>query len=362
MRSIYFLVLLQFVSQIKFFGQTNNSSPYCLPLYSTVPCNQGGPSNSPSAYINDNINHFVTSGAVVNISNMNSGCNGMANNYIYYCNHNLQVNPGTIITCSIQSGITFAQGFAIFIDWNQDNTFQIPSERVTAVPGTPAAATWGVASFTVPATQSNGVYRLRLRSVYFAMGPNIVPCNNYGYGECEDYNVYVGLTPPVTSTTTASATNNSPVCPGQNVNLSATSSSSTTFNWTGPLNYTSTLQNSLLANVTLSMAGTYYVAVTSGTCPVLAGTYVSISPCTQLADNNLNLNTISVYPNPFNNELKINGTTDIFIYDLLGKLILSTNVTEEKTIDTHSFLPGIYFVSYKENGRSNTVKLIKNSL
>ncbi len=359
MRSIIKITVVLLVLQLRSHSQTNNSSPYCSPAYATSPCNQGGPSNSPTAYINDNINNFSTGGAVVNISNLNSGCNGMANNYIYYCQHNLQVNPNTIITCSLQSGITYGQGFAIFIDWNQDNVFQLPGERVAAT-NSGAPTTMMVTSFSVPLSQSNGIYRMRVRSAYATSGYILDPCNNVGYGECEDYNVYVGITPPVTSTTTASATNNSPVCPGQNVNLSATSSSSTTFNWSGPLNYTSTVQNPLLANVTLSMAGTYYVAVTTGTCPILAGTYVSVSPCTDVADNNLNLNTTSIYPNPFNNELKINGATDIFIYNLVGKLILSTNVTEEKIIDTHSFLPGVYFVSYKENGRAKTVKLIKN--
>jgi len=263
-------------------GQTNNASPYCQPQYMTVPCNQGGPSNSPSAYVNDNINDFSTTGAIVNISNLNSGCNGMANNYIYYCQHNLQVNPGTAVTCNLKAGINFAQGFAIFIDWNQDNIFQVPSERVAGTSGVPPANTVTVLSFTVPSSQSPGIYRMRVRSVYATPGANMNPCNNYSYGECEDYNVYVGMTAPPPSTVTATASNNSPVCPGQNVNLTATSSGTTTFNWSGPLNYTSSVQNPTLSSITPSMGGTYYVAVTSGTCPLLAGTYVWIKAAPSL--------------------------------------------------------------------------------
>jgi hypothetical protein len=275
MKRIFKIIIVLLVLQLKSYSQTNNPSPYCAPVYLNVPCNQGGPSNSPSAYINDNINNFSTSGAVVNISNLNSGCNGMANNYIYYCHHNLQVNPNTVISCSLQSGITSGQGFAIFIDWNQDNVFQIPSERVAATNNGPAAIQM-ITSFSVPVTQANGIYRMRVRSVYATSGYVLDPCNTVAYGECEDYNVYVGITVPAPLAITASASVNSPICAGQTASLSAISSSTNGYLWSGPLSYSSNLQNPTLANTTSSNSGTYYVAVTTGTCPVIKGTYLSV--------------------------------------------------------------------------------------
>lgn len=492
------------------FAQTNNPAPYCAPAYAAVPCNLTGPSNTPGNIFNDFINNFITTGAVVNINNPNSGCNGMPNNYIYYCQHNLQVNPGSVITCSLMSGITYAHGFAIFIDWNSDNIFQTPSELVTFSPGVVAPATWCVINFNVPSNQTQGIYRMRVRAVYSANGNAITPCANYSHGECEDYNVYVGMAAPSLPSVSSTATSNSPICTGNSISLSANSSSATSFYWTGPLSYTSNVQNPILTNATTSMSGTYYVAVTSGSCPVMASTYVqvntgtapsltissnanpvcigssaslslssigaftytwstgstinttsvtptvttvysvtgnnnfcnatafytqsvttsptvivtgnnnticagnsvtltasgadnyswtpggtgtsiTVSPtltttysitgtnttcaisgtttftqtvtiCTNLSETNLLLNNLIVYPNPFKHEFKvqINGTANICIHDQLGKLILTVNVVEEKIIDTHSFLPGIYFVSFKENGRSGTVKLIKN--
>lgn len=280
MKKNYLLILVLLIFQLLSFSQTNNPAPYCLPSYSNAPCNQPGPSNAGGNTVNDFINGFVTAGAVVNISNMNTGCNGMANNYIYYCQHNLQVNPGAVITCSLQSGNVYAQGFSIFIDWNQDAVFQSPAERVGSVPGVPAAGTWGTTSFTVPANQAGGIYRMRVRCAYAQNGGPADPCINYFSGECEDYNVYVGNSSGTPLSLNPS--NNSPICAGQSVTLSANSTGASSFNWTGPLSYTSNVQNPVLSNVTASMAGTYYVAVTSGTCPVLAGTYVGVKPVSSL--------------------------------------------------------------------------------
>src|SRR5689334_5602924 len=115
---ILFVLLLSVLGP-GLFAQSNNPAPYPGVSYVMVPCNQTGPSNTPGNFINDFINSFNTSGANWNITNNGSGCNGLPNNYIYYgCNHYLNVSPGQSITCSMQSGNTFIQGFAIFIDWN----------------------------------------------------------------------------------------------------------------------------------------------------------------------------------------------------------------------------------------------------
>ncbi|MBA3664128.1 MAG: T9SS type A sorting domain-containing protein [Bacteroidetes bacterium] len=356
------LVILPLLLQLFVIAQTNNASPYCQPLYSIVPCNQGGPSNSPSAYVNDNINYFVTTGGIVNVINMNSGCNGMANNYIYYCSQNLETVAGAVITCSLQSGINFGQGFAIFIDWNLDNTFQNPSEKVASTGGVPPAATWAVLSFTVPATQPNGAYRMRVRSAYATPGSVIQPCSNYGYGECEDYNVYIGMSPPAASTVTATANNNSPVCPGQNVNLTSTTSGPNSFAWSGPLSFTSNVQNPILASVTPSMGGTYYVAVTSGTCPVQSATYVWVQTCTTLQSENNFSDNIRVYPNPSHDFIYIETQEkiDITIFNLQGESLLSKTITANEKLDVSAFPVGVYYISINNANLRKTIKITKN--
>jgi uncharacterized repeat protein (TIGR01451 family) len=64
---------------------------------------------------------------------------------------------------------------------------------------------------------------------------------------------------------TATASSNSPVCEGQTVQLSTTTSASQYF-WYGPDGWTSNVQNPTRSPATLAMAGTYYLSVGNGSC------------------------------------------------------------------------------------------------
>ncbi|MFO0356971.1 MAG: GEVED domain-containing protein [Sphingobacteriaceae bacterium] len=280
MKKIYTFLLLLFAT-LNSSAQSWNSAPYCTPSVGVwaVPCSQGGPSNDPTNWINDFINGLYTTGAVTNINNQNSGCNGLPNNYIFYCNHPLQVNAGQTVSLSIQSASVYASGFAVFIDWNQDNVFQIPGEKVAFTAGIPPAGSWSVISFTVPASQPNGTYRMRVRSSYATPGNSIDPCNFHSYGETEDYSVYVGTAPPSSSAITATASPNQTVCIGQNANLSVSFSgtTSTTFNWSGPNSFTSSVQNPTVLNTISANNGFYHVSIGTSTCPTMAKTHVYIA-------------------------------------------------------------------------------------
>ena len=59
---------------------------------------------------------------------------------------------------------------------------------------------------------------------------------------------------------------NSPVVIGDTIKLYATGSSGTLYSWTGPLSYTSTTQNAVIANAATTMAGSYAVTVTNNGC------------------------------------------------------------------------------------------------
>ena len=75
--------------------------------------------------------------------------------------------------------------------------------------------------------------------------------------------------PPQTVTVTVnpkpslSASSNSPVCLGGNINLTATTTGGSTFVWSGPNSYTSTSQNPTISPSTTSDAGNYTVTTTS---------------------------------------------------------------------------------------------------
>lgn len=83
-------------------------------------------------------------------------------------------------------------------------------------------------------------------------------------------------------------TNNSPICEGATLTLSATNVSGATYKWTGP-NYSSTDQNPLIKNTLSSASGTYYVtSIVNGCTSLPASTTVLINetPATPVTSNN----------------------------------------------------------------------------
>ncbi|MCB9233524.1 MAG: T9SS type A sorting domain-containing protein [Bacteroidia bacterium] len=168
------------------FGETedynlNVSAPvsYCTPSYTNA------------CVSDDYINNFSTTGGSTNISNLNSGCNGNANNYIFYSSMAVTQIPGASFNFTVQSGSAWSQGFRIWVDWNNDGSFTGPGEDVWNSGSVSTAPFNG--TITVPVGTSPGTKRMRVRCAYFVVPTD--PCANYSYGETEDYNCVVGNPP-----------------------------------------------------------------------------------------------------------------------------------------------------------------------
>jgi gliding motility-associated-like protein len=82
---------------------------------------------------------------------------------------------------------------------------------------------------------------------------------------------------PIPAAPTASS--NSPLCVGSTLNLSASTITGATYNWTGPNSFSATIQNPSVANVALVDAGTYGVTATVNNCVSPTGTVeVTVNP------------------------------------------------------------------------------------
>ena len=80
----------------------------------------------------------------------------------------------------------------------------------------------------------------------------------------------------------ASAGSNTPVCEGDQLNLTA--SAGTSYNWSGPNSFTNTGQNPAIAGVTTAATGTYTVNVTDANgCVATATTDVVITPANTIS-------------------------------------------------------------------------------
>jgi len=293
-KKILFILLFGLtVIQLKLKAQAGvGPCPYCLPTVNSTPCNQPNPSNNAANFINDFIDDFFTTGGTANITNIGSGCNtqfvtppipAVQNNYYKHpcvVTKYLQTTPGQALVCNFRSGIIFSQGFAVWVDWNNDAVFAA-GEMVCCTPGSPPAATPAAANWVCPAV-ANGKYRMRVRCSFATAGCTIDPCNNQGFGEAEDYTVFVGPVIGCATPITATLSSNSPICAGQNLQLTSLYtgvSGPATFTWTGPNAFTSNVQNPLIPNAQVINSGVYNYTV-SDPCGVkgFASINVTVNP------------------------------------------------------------------------------------
>ena len=134
-------------------------------------------------------------------------------------NYTATLLPSSSYTLQISTGEYGDQGYAAWIDYNDDGVFDA-SELVGATPTVIGSGlTTGVinasSSFTIAlaCTPPAGVHRMRIRGVYNQNGPTINPCATYTWGETEDYLITIAPAPTcpapglmtVATTTTTSA-------------------------------------------------------------------------------------------------------------------------------------------------------------
>ncbi|WP_051203476.1 GEVED domain-containing protein [Hugenholtzia roseola] len=118
--------------------------------------------------------------------NNNSGANG---GYGNFTNLSTTLNRGTSYTLTITpawSGTVYREGYAVWIDWNQDGDFADAGEQVVTVARTNATPI--SRTISVPTTALAGATRMRISMKY-----NATPtaCETFSYGEVEDYTVVI---------------------------------------------------------------------------------------------------------------------------------------------------------------------------
>lgn len=92
----------------------------------------------------------------------------------------------TITVTPTWTGTVYSEGYAVFIDWNQDGDFSDSGETAwtrSATTTTPVSGT-----ITIPATATLGATRMRVSMRY-----NAIPaaCGSFNYGQVEDYTVNI---------------------------------------------------------------------------------------------------------------------------------------------------------------------------
>lgn len=131
---------------------------------------------------NDEWIHNVSIGTINNTSGNNYG-------YINFNYLSTSLNAGSNYSITIKpgwSGLVYKEGYAVWIDFNQDGDFTDAGEQVyTSIP---VSSTYVTGNIAIPLTAKTGKTRMRV-----AMKYNGTPasCETFSYGEVEDYAVNI---------------------------------------------------------------------------------------------------------------------------------------------------------------------------
>lgn len=153
---------------------------------------------------------------------------------------------------------------------------------------------------------------------------------------------------------TVSASNTGPYFKGAQVQLKAKATDS--YDWTGPDNFKSVLQNPVIKNADTVNQGIYTVTTKNWAgCVASASTQVIIDAL-PVADNDLH-SSVQVFPNPAKGRIfikvKPTGPSNFILYDVTGRELLRKTFVQATEINLNKLESGIYVYSLS-NGKNET--------
>jgi hypothetical protein len=141
-------------------------------------------------------------------NNSGTGCpSGLAGYSNYTSNPTLTTTllPSSTYNCTVYAG-QYSEGYAAWIDYNDDLVFDNVTERIGysngLVAGSGAVGVLGssaVFPITLACTPPAGNHLLRVRAMFVTNGVDVTPCTGNSYGEVEDYMITISAAPACAS-------------------------------------------------------------------------------------------------------------------------------------------------------------------
>ncbi len=120
------------------------------------------------------------------INNPSTGTAGYEN-FTTLSTNVVRGTSNTITITPTWTGTVYAEGYAVYIDYNQNGIFTDAGETVYTRAATTATPISG--AFTIPTTATLGATRMRVKMNYNATPTS--SCGSYTYGQVEDYTVNI---------------------------------------------------------------------------------------------------------------------------------------------------------------------------
>ncbi|MEC4005922.1 GEVED domain-containing protein, partial [Flavobacterium sp. SUN052] len=215
----------------------------------------------PSAYCTPTVGSTgLTSDNITNVTfaGINNTTGDGPGDYNYYT-ATATVTAGVATPISITPNAAFGQQFRVWIDMNQNGTF----ESTESVFATVASSTVTVnGSITVPTTAFNGTTRMRVADKYSSSILATEACSHTGFGEFEDYNIII-----------SGATNRVPLAVWTSTNGGLFTDAA------GTTAYTGTASTTVYARPTLTSTITATVTTAAG-CSNSASAVITVTTAT----------------------------------------------------------------------------------
>jgi hypothetical protein len=178
----------------------------CTPCQTEPTCNDGiqngdetgvdcggscTPCDTSTTYCNSNgknvAGEYISRVQLGTIDNTSTGSTGGYGDYTSVSTTLSKGSSHTINITPIWTATSYAEGYSVWIDYNQDGDFADANEQVWSKAASQDAQVSG--NFTVPSGAKNGNTRMRVSMKY-----NGIPtaCESFNYGEVEDYTVNIG--------------------------------------------------------------------------------------------------------------------------------------------------------------------------
>ena len=285
------------------------------------------------------ISNFTTTNAITNINNTT----GPGSYTDYSATHIVSQAAGLTFDFSVTS-VSGTMGIGIWIDWNNNGSFDDPGEKVFSSGTSYVSSATG--TITIPMTVPVGNYRMRVVGNYLSTSP--IPCNDLGsqgYGEAEDYTVSVTTAPtcmPPSALNTQSVAANSASLAWTTNN---TSSSNFEINWatqSTPLSGGTSVFTSSnpynLTGLTPTTAYRFYVRqiCTAGDTSVWAGPFNFTTACASFPAPFLEQFNTGALPNCWE------STTDDPSQSVNGKWQFGSGIGYGAAIAAHGKAAGTY--------------------
>ncbi len=218
----------------------SNNGPLCQGATLNLTASGGsayqwsGPNGFTSNQQNPSITNVTTaaSGNYLVTVTTSAGCTGTSSTSV-----TVNAAPSSPTVTATQNSICSGQSTTINASGSGASSFEVYNQST-------GGTLLGITPLQVSPTST---------TTYYVQAVSAQGCTNLG-GR-------VPITITVNPTPTASASSNSGICAGQTLQLNATGG--TSYQWSGPNNFTSNLQNPSIANATTANSGTYTVTVSN---------------------------------------------------------------------------------------------------